>query len=102
MTLYVAVTPRDLLGEGRGDAGEPPRTMRLGASLFWGLGGERHSWPELDQQLQEYAEPVAFDFVRTLIHLRERGDNEANPWFHIAEAPGERAGGLVVSDGSAH
>ena len=53
-----------------------------GASLFGGLGGERHSWPELDQQLQEYADH-GVDFVRTLIHLRERGDNEANPWFHI-------------------
>jgi hypothetical protein len=80
--VFVAVTPRDRLGEGRGDAGEPPRTMRLGASLFWGLGGERHRWPELDQQLQEYADH-GVDFVRTLIHLRERGDNEANPWFHI-------------------
>jgi hypothetical protein len=77
---FIPVTPKDHTGAGGGGGGSPGPKMRLGASLFWGLGAERHGWPELDQQLREY-QAHGVDFVRTLVHLNSSDPH--NPWKRI-------------------
>ena len=77
---FVEVEPKDRVGAGGGLGGEQRSRMRLGASLFWGLGGLKHGWPELQQQLREYAD-AGIDFVRTLIHLNS--SDPRNPWKEI-------------------
>ena len=41
----IEVEPEDRVGEGGGNDGEQASGMRLGASLFWGLGGLRQAGP---------------------------------------------------------
>lgn len=77
---FIPVTPKDHTGSGGGGGGSPGPKMRLGASLFWGLGAERNGWPELDQQMQEYR-AYGVDFVRTLVHLNSSDPH--NPWKRI-------------------
>jgi hypothetical protein len=79
---FIAVGAKDHLG------GAPPlHTCKLGASLFWGLGGEKNGWSELDQQLAEYRD-AAVDYVRTFVHLNS--DDPNNPWKFIGASVNDR------------
>ena len=76
----IELEAEDTVGKDANHDSEQASAMRLGASLFWGLGGLKHGRPELKQQLREYAD-AGVDFVRTLIHLNS--SHPSNPWKKI-------------------
>ena len=59
---------------------DPVNSIRLGASLFYGLGALKQGKPQLQLQLREYKDH-AVDYVRTIIHLNS--SNPSNPWSNI-------------------